>query len=58
MYETPLRDRLRINAVRSDASRARLMNDAADRIELLEMQVVEMRATLQAMEAQLREVLR
>jgi hypothetical protein len=55
VYDLPLRDRLRIHAGSAPDLHARLMMAAADEIEMLIAQLVNIRAVVQAMEAQLRE---
>lgn len=55
-FDTPLRDRLRIQAAQTiSPTSAQLLMDAASHIERLEAQLVELRATVQFMEAQWRE---
>lgn len=55
VYDLPLRDRLRIHAGTAPELHARLMLQAADDIEGLTAQLLNVRAVIQAMEAQLRE---
>lgn len=55
VYDLPLRDRLRIHAGTAPDLHAQLMLRAADDIESLTAQLMNVRAVIQAMEAQLRE---
>jgi hypothetical protein len=55
VYDLPLRDRLRIHAGTAPDLHCQLMLKAADEIEMLTAQLVNVRAVVQAMEAQLRE---
>ena len=55
-YDVPLRDRLRIHAATAPQLHARLMMAAADDIETLTAQLLNMRAVIQTLETQVREI--